>query len=116
MSGSMNWLDDYQTWQQNVLRLPVSGFQDKADQFTSINYYLTGFVAEAGESLGELVKVIGNQKTPEEGLDALHKELGDSLFFLIALLQCLGVTLEEILQMNREKLNARFNLPTDVTL
>lgn len=105
-----NFFDYYEEWQDQLLRYPVEGFDDEAQRLISLTYYLSGFVSEAGECMGELVKAMGAQKSPQEAVDALVKgELGDALFFYIATLRCLDVSLEDVARNNIQKLNERNN-------
>jgi NTP pyrophosphatase (non-canonical NTP hydrolase) len=68
-----------------------------------------GMSAEAGE-FTEVVKKMIFQGKPvnEENLFHLKRELGDIMWYVSQACLGLGVTLEEVIQMNFEKLSARY--------
>lgn len=67
---------------------------------------LMGLCSEAGEALDELKK----HMFQDHWLDKTHiaKELGDVAWYLAVSADALGYTLEEIFQMNVDKLLARY--------
>jgi NTP pyrophosphatase (non-canonical NTP hydrolase) len=66
----------------------------------------TGVAGEAGEVLDEVKKFIIYEK-PEDR-DKVIKEMGDLEFYLEGLRQGMGITREEVLQGNIEKLSKRY--------
>jgi len=68
-----------------------------------------GMSAESGEFL-EIVKKMQWQGKPLDEANKLHlkKELGDSMFYIMVACIALGVTGDEIIDMNKDKLNGRF--------
>ena len=68
-----------------------------------------GVSAEAGE-LAEIIKKIFLQGKPynEENIIHMKKEAGDILWYMSQLCIALDTTFEEVLQMNYEKLSARY--------
>ena len=68
-----------------------------------------GMCAEAGE-FTEVVKKIVFQGKPvnEENLFHLKRELGDIMWYVAQACMGLGVSLDEIIEMNVEKLKARY--------
>jgi NTP pyrophosphatase (non-canonical NTP hydrolase) len=68
-----------------------------------------GMSAEAGE-FTEIVKKIVFQGKPvnEENLFHLKRELGDIMWYVSQACLGLDISLEEVIQMNFEKLNARY--------
>ena len=69
-----------------------------------------GLAGEAGESADVVKKMYFHSAKPgkkEEQLLDLKKELGDVYFYLLKLQDLFGITTEEVLQLNREKLEAR---------
>lgn len=68
-----------------------------------------GMSAEAGEFV-EVVKKILLQGKPytEENIFHMKRELGDQCWYLAQACMALNTTFEEILQMNFEKLSARY--------
>ena len=68
-----------------------------------------GLCAESGE-FTEIVKKIVFQGKPvnEDNLFHLKRELGDVLFYLAEACLGLGISLDEVIQMNVDKLSARY--------
>jgi NTP pyrophosphatase (non-canonical NTP hydrolase) len=68
----------------------------------------TGLGGEAGEIVDQIKKMFFHT---DKGVDfhkeKLKHELGDSFFYHIKLMDLLGLTLDEILEANREKLQSR---------
>ena len=86
----------------------------------NVAYMLTGLTAEVGEVNDKIAKAIRKGKIRIEKnqltfrncdsdamCDEIAKELGDCLWFVSSLASVLGYTLEEIAQMNLDKLAAR---------
>jgi|SRR5579883_226372 len=63
----------------------------------------------AGES-GEVVDIIKKKLYHAHELDvlALGKEIGDLLWYIVLLCDVVGLTLDEVIQMNVEKLRKRY--------
>jgi NTP pyrophosphatase (non-canonical NTP hydrolase) len=75
----------------------------------TIIYPALGLCGEAGEVAEKIKKIIrdkGGVYTPEDKAEIL-KELGDVLFYVTALSQDLGFSLEDVAGMNVEKLMSR---------
>ena len=72
-------------------------------------YPLLGLCGESGEVADKLKKVIrdGDGVLTDSIRDAVAKELGDIAWYLAVLAHELGYTLEEIMQMNLDKLASR---------
>ena len=68
-----------------------------------------GLTAESGE-YSEVVKKIIFQGKPlnEENIFHMKRELGDICWYLSVACTALGTTLEEVIEMNFEKLSARY--------
>ena len=68
-----------------------------------------GIAAEGGEFI-EIVKKMKWQGKPlnEETLIHLRKELGDLMFYTMVACTALGVTGDEVIEMNKDKLNGRY--------
>jgi len=68
-----------------------------------------GMSAEAGE-FTEVVKKIFLQGKPytEENIFHMKRELGDLCWYLAQACMALDITIEEVLEMNYEKLSARY--------
>lgn len=74
-----------------------------------IIYPALGMCGEAGEVADKVKKVIrdNNQDFTEEKKREIAKEIGDVLWYCATLAHDLGFSLEEIAQMNIEKLQSR---------
>jgi NTP pyrophosphatase (non-canonical NTP hydrolase) len=98
-------LDEYQKAANLTADYPLRG--------QNLLYPAIGCGEEAGEILGKVKKLWRNQgKTAGSSLtteerDAILKELGDNLWYLAAMATELGVTLEEVAQINVTKLADR---------
>lgn len=68
-----------------------------------------GMSAETGEFL-EIVKKMQWQGKPLDDANHLHlkKELGDLFFYAMVACTALGVTADEVIQMNKDKLSGRY--------
>ena len=68
-----------------------------------------GLTAEAGE-FDEIVKKMIFQGKPLDEANKIHlmKELGDLFFYTMVACTALGVTGDEIIEMNKDKLNGRY--------
>ncbi len=72
-------------------------------------YPVLGLAGETGEVAEKFKKIIrdkGGIVGPQDVLD-IGKELGDVLWYLSVLAKYIGLTLEEVAQMNIDKLNSR---------
>ena len=68
-----------------------------------------GMSAEAGEFTEVVKKIIFQGKEPtEENLFHLKRELGDVMWYVAQACMGLGVSLDEIFEMNIDKLKARY--------
>lgn len=111
--------ENYKQFVGTLLSEPSSNFEayiarlkDLNDQGCKINYLDTaaqGMSAEAGE-FEEIVKKIKYQGKPwnEDNIFHLKRELGDVMFYVLAGCIALDMSLDEIIQMNVEKLESRY--------
>ena len=68
-----------------------------------------GMCAEAGEFTEVVKKIVFQGKEPtEENLFHLKRELGDVMWYVAQACMGLGVSLDEIIEMNIDKLKARY--------
>lgn len=76
------------------------------DAQVMISWNVLGLAGEAGE-VADLIK---KQIYHQHGLDreALKKELGDVLWYVAALCSNVGLSLDDVMRANIEKLKARF--------
>ena len=95
--------------------LTINEYQNKAiataiyGEGSSIIYPTLGLTGEAGEVADKVKKVLRDSNgefTDEKKLE-IAKETGDALWYIAALSRDLGYTLEEIAQMNLDKLASR---------
>ncbi len=93
----------------NVLIARLQELQDLGANVPQLNTASHGISAEAGE-FTEIVKKMLYQGKPynEDNLRHLKIELSDVAFYLQLACSALGTTLDEVIQMNYEKLSARY--------
>lgn len=65
-----------------------------------------GLVGEAGE-VADIVKKMLYHTEDKDYTDKLKHELGDVAFYFVKTLELSGLTLEEVLEANKEKLESR---------
>ncbi|MDO4742233.1 MAG: nucleoside triphosphate pyrophosphohydrolase family protein [Candidatus Saccharibacteria bacterium] len=70
-----------------------------------------GLVGEAGETADKIKKIIRDKdgRIDEYDIDALKKELGDTLWYLASMARYLEIPLSEVAKANVEKLSSRKN-------
>jgi NTP pyrophosphatase (non-canonical NTP hydrolase) len=68
-----------------------------------------GVAGEAGEVLEKWKKIVAYKdgKISDEDLQELAKELGDVVWYIAVFAQSLGLTLDDVMQRNVEKLKSR---------
>ena len=65
-----------------------------------------GLAGEAGEVVDTIKKMLFHT-ADKDYTEALKKELGDVFYYLIKVTKLAGFTVEEVLEMNKEKLASR---------
>jgi len=95
---------DHEAFVYRVQELEGQGFPSERLLTASV-----GMCAEAGE-FTEVVKKIVFQGKPvtEENIFHLKRELGDIMWYVAQACMALDITFDEILEMNVEKLSARY--------
>jgi NTP pyrophosphatase (non-canonical NTP hydrolase) len=95
---------DYSFFACRLLELQEQGFPTERLLTASV-----GMCAEAGE-FTEIVKKIVFQGKPvnEDNLFHLKRELGDIMWYVAQACMGLGVSLDEVIEMNVDKLKARY--------
>ena len=95
---------DYPSFAARIYELEEQGFPTERLLTASV-----GMCAEAGE-FTEVVKKIVFQGKPvnEENLFHLKRELGDIMWYVAQACMGLGVSLDEVIEMNVDKLKARY--------
>jgi NTP pyrophosphatase (non-canonical NTP hydrolase) len=69
---------------------------------------ILGLAGEVGETADIIKKLLYHTANKDkEYMEKIKHELGDVAFYFAKLLQLLGLTLEEVLQANKEKLESR---------
>lgn len=93
---------EFNEYQQSVLQFRSA----TADEM----YAVIGLSGEVGELHSLIAKGIRDGVKDEEEFDAnIKKELGDILWFIAAIADDLGIDLDDIAEMNYQKLKDRFN-------
>ena len=80
-------------------------YKDKAD-VASLIMGCFGLAGEAGELIDLFKKWLFHEKPLDE--DHAKKELGDCLWYIAEIAYCFGWDLDEVMQMNNDKLIARY--------
>lgn len=75
------------------------------DKKGRLHHAVFGLTSEAGEVAGILQKIYQGHDFDEEHV---KKELGDCLWMIAEACEALGCTMDEIMQMNIDKLKARY--------
>lgn len=94
--------DEYQAWARTTALPQEDPLMDKT-------IWVMGIAGEAGEVVEKWKKIVAYKGgvVSEEDLQELKKEIGDVVWYIAALASSLGLSFEEIMQLNMEKLNSR---------
>jgi NTP pyrophosphatase (non-canonical NTP hydrolase) len=92
-------LDEYQR-----LAIRTAGHRESVEKV--LTYTALGLTGESGE-VAEIIKKAFYHGHPLDK-EALHKELGDVLWYLAVMADGLGFSLDQIARENIEKLRARY--------
>lgn len=78
---------------------------------SNLAYYALGLCDESGEVAGKIKKLYRdhNGQLTEEYKKEIEKELGDVVWYLSQICTKLGVSFEEVAQMNLDKLKSRMD-------
>lgn len=110
---------DYSSFVSAVTSAPSTNYKDLIDRLNELNELgvnvpklmtsYTGICAEAGE-YAEVVKKILFQSKPynEDNVFHMRREIGDILFYISMACEALGFSIDDAIQMNVEKLSARY--------
>ena len=81
----------------------------KDDAILDLCHWVLGVTGESGEIAEKVKKLIrdGNAEVSEGTRQELAKEIGDVLWYLAVLADHLGVSFDEVAQMNVNKLQSR---------
>lgn len=79
------------------------------DSLMDKTIWAMGVAGEAGEVVEKWKKIVAYKegKVSEEDRDELGKELGDVVWYIAVMANSLGLSFEEIMQRNVEKLQSR---------
>lgn len=110
MQRLINMADDiehYRKYQINKLPLPEGGLEVELD--VDLGSLINGLFGLSGES-GELIDMVKKWIFHEKELDEDHakKELGDVMWYVAMICESFGWSLDEIMQMNVDKLKKRY--------
>ena len=97
--------------------LTISGYQERAHEtadYKGMNeedytYPVMGLAEEAGEVSGKFAKAVRDCDgiIDDERRQAIKKELGDVCWFVAEIATCLGLSLEDVMRANLDKLASR---------
>jgi len=76
-------------------------------QKISLLYLVTGINGETGELSEKIKKICRDGLNVDEHLEALKKELGDILWYIVTMCSELGLNPDEVLEHNVQKLDCR---------
>lgn len=114
----MNW-NDYLEFHNKVEVTPlhfgtdtVKGLETPQDlvKFNKLHHFALGLSGE-GSEVGEVMKkCLYGKRVPfgPEVVDKLLDESGDVLFYLAGIIKTLGLSLEDLMELNKTKLSARY--------
>lgn len=82
---------------------------DTGDEFKNLVAFILGLSGEAGEVSEKFKKIVRDRdsEVTDEDKKELAKELGDVLWYVAVLAKELGYSLEDVAQMNIDKLFSR---------
>ena len=93
--------------------MQASEFQEATKQFAiypsekAIEYLALGLVSESGEVAGKVKKFIRDKTDLDTLIESLNAELSDVLWYISQLCNTLGLSLEDVMQYNIDKLSDR---------
>lgn len=102
MTNNALSLNDYQKWTDETAIYPDAGTKNVSE----LMYCALGLTSEAGEMANHIKKLYRDGDS-EELRDLIKYELGDILWYAARTAEALGVSLEDMMIKNYEKLNSR---------
>jgi len=99
---------DFETMTKTLIGLQATG-EHLGVRIPELLTAAVGLTAEAGE-FDEIVKKMIFQGKPLDEANKIHlmKELGDLFFYAMVACTALGVTGDEVIEMNKDKLSGRY--------
>ncbi|MDE1152249.1 MAG: nucleoside triphosphate pyrophosphohydrolase family protein [Micavibrio sp.] len=95
--------DTYQTEARKTRTIPPEN---------PVVYSALGLTGEAGELANKVKKIMRGDSNPQELVDGIRGEMGDVLWYLAALADDLGITLDDVADENIKKLRSRYDRGT----
>lgn len=95
-------INEYQEWTDKTAIYPKNA---------GLAYTILGLASETGEVAGKFKKIIRDENgvLTEERKNQLIDELGDVFWYSVRLATELGISVEEVLQRNHDKLEDRLD-------
>lgn len=95
----------FNEYQKTALTTAVNDYEPLMEK----TIWVMGIAGEAGEVVEKWKKIVAykNGEMTDEDLQLFKKELGDVVWYIAVLANSLGLTFEEIMQLNVEKLKDR---------
>jgi len=103
---------EYQIWSKSTARYPQSFIIDCDKPRLTFPFYLClGLAGECGEAIEVLKKFARRRDTTlnTEEKEKLKYELGDMLWYFTHICTEVGLTLSEVMDANKQKLEQRYN-------
>ncbi len=97
----------FDEYQKQALTTAYTSEKNKTQMAQTI--WAMGIVGEAGEVIEKWKKIVAYKdgNISQEDLDELAKELGDVVWYIAVMADSLGLSFEDIMQRNVEKLKSR---------
>jgi NTP pyrophosphatase (non-canonical NTP hydrolase) len=93
----------------NVLKARIDELTEKGAEVPQLLTSAYGLSAESGEFTEIVKKILWQGKDySEDNIVHMKKELGDCMFYLQLACIALGTSIDEVIQMNFEKLSSRY--------
>lgn len=98
-------------YQKEALEVRLYHEQEISPLFSKLLYLQCGLNGEVGEFDEKLKKIIRDQdcKMTSENVELMKKECADILWYLTAIIDELGLTLEEVMECSLTKIQDRIN-------
>lgn len=104
----LRWLEvDFEEYQRESIKTDLNVVVKESN----LAYYALGLCDEAGEVAGKVKKLYRDYdgELSKEYKKEIAKELGDVVWYLSQMCTKLGLSLEEVAQMNLDKLKSRMD-------
>ena len=96
----------YEEYEEYVIEGNLT--KNKSDLINK-SHLITGLCSEVGEVAAHIQKSLRKEGIIKVNQKDIKEELGDCLWYLIALINTFDSSLEEIIEINMKKLNKRYN-------